>query len=496
MKGGSWDISLVEAAEIKRGVTAVIGSGGKTSLIAALALALSLHSGVIITTSTHVRDFPGVKTTDGRDEAAVRAELQKNRVVLIGEREYSGKLTEPVMPYSRMRALADYVLVEADGARGKPLKAHASYEPNIPADADDVIAVIGADGFGKSVADAAHRPELYAAALGTDGRHTVTPEDAAYLTRSHFSGKLIINKCDGEAQTALARRFAHAYSGRTAAISIAEREVRFVERPRPLIAVRGAGDIASGIAARFLSAGCMVVMADCERPTAIRRTVAFSEAVRLGECSVGGITARLASSSADALAIAASSDIAVLVDPDGSALRRLRPAALVDAILAKRNTGTCISDADTVIGVGPGFTAGIDCHAAVETKRGHDLGRVYYEGSPIPNTGVPGMVGGKSFERLIRAASDGEFIPRAEIGDMVNEGDVVASSGGTPIYALTSGVVRGMLPGGYEVHAGMKCGDIDPRGEREYCFTISDKARAVGGGALEAAEHFMKLSNK
>ncbi|MDR2247601.1 MAG: EF2563 family selenium-dependent molybdenum hydroxylase system protein, partial [Treponema sp.] len=179
--------------------------------------------------------------------------------------------------------------------------------------------------------------------------------------------------------------------------------------------------------------------------------------------------------------------------------RRINPAAVVDAIIAKRNTGTTITDAQTVVGVGPGFTAGYDCHAVVETSRSHTLGRVIYEGGTIPNTGIPGNIGGYTIERLLRTNADGIFVARKRIGDVVHRGEVVAEtvpeqgSGGAapiPIVAAIDGILRGILPSGLPVSQGMKAGDIDPRCKKDHCFTVSDKALAVAGGVLEALLHF------
>ena len=182
-----------------------------------------------------------------------------------------------------------------------------------------------------------------------------------------------------------------------------------------LVYMRGAGDIATGIALRLHRAGLAVVMADIAEPTCIRRTVAFCEAIRLGEACVEGVCARLAHDAAQARAIADTSDIAVVVDPAADMLGEMAPDVVVDAILAKKNLGTTIDMAPVVIGVGPGFTAGVDCHAAVETKRGHYLGRALYEGSPIANTGIPGIIGGHGSERVLRAPADGTFDPLAEV---------------------------------------------------------------------------------
>ena len=233
-----------------------------------------------------------------------------------------------------------------------------------------------------------------------------------------------------------------------------------------------------------------VVMTDIAAPTAIRRTVAFSEAVRLGVCTVEDAEARLCENVPDVFALLKQGIVPVLIDPFCACRAELRPDALVDAILAKKNLGTEISFAPVVVGVGPGFTAGIDCHAVVETMRGHTLGRVLYEGSALPNTAVPGLIGGFAGERVLRAPADGVFSGVRRIGDAVNAGDTVGYVAGEPMTCTISGVLRGLLADGVGVRKGMKAGDVDPRGQAEYCFTCSDKALAVGGGVLEALLHF------
>jgi xanthine dehydrogenase accessory factor len=257
-----------------------------------------------------------------------------------------------------------------------------------------------------------------------------------------------------------------------------------------LILLRGAGDIATGIALRLHRAGFAVVMTDLAKPTAIRRTVCFSEAIRQGSTEVEGVRARCVQSTAQAAALAATGTVAVLADPAGACIPALQPNAVVDAILAKRNLGTKITDAPIVIGVGPGFTAGVDCHAAVETMRGHYLGRVLYTGSPLPNTGVPGSIGGYTTERVLRAPADGVFKPHMEIGRQVHAGETAADVAGVPMLCTIDGVLRGILPAGTVVQKGMKSGDIDPRCAPEHCLCASDKALAVGGGVLEAILHF------
>lgn len=253
-----------------------------------------------------------------------------------------------------------------------------------------------------------------------------------------------------------------------------------------LVLIRGAGDLASGIALRLHHAHYQIVMTDLPKPTAIRRTVCFSQALLFGTATVEDVTARRAENAKEALAIVAKGDIAVLADPEAKSKNALLPDALVDAILAKRNLGTAITDAPLVIGVGPGFTAGVDCHVCVETMRGHTLGRVITEGSPIPNTNIPGLIGGFAGERVLRAPDTGIFHQLREIGDLVVSGETMGEVNGQPMRCTISGVLRGILPDGTAVVKGMKSGDVDPRGDVSACYTASDKAIAIGGGVLQA----------
>ena len=256
------------------------------------------------------------------------------------------------------------------------------------------------------------------------------------------------------------------------------------------VLIRGAGDLASGIALRLFHAKMEVVMTDLPRPTAIRRTVCFSQAILFGTMTVEDVTAVFAETPEAAVSILKEKKIPVLADPEAACIAALRPDAVVDAILAKRNLGTKITDAPCVIGVGPGFTAGVDCHACVETMRGHTLGRVITEGSPIPNTNIPGLIGGFAGERVLRAPADGIFRQRLEIGDMVEQNEIAGYVGTEPMRCQISGVLRGLLADGTPVHKGMKAGDVDPRGEVSYCQLVSDKALAIGGGVLEAILRF------
>lgn len=262
------------------------------------------------------------------------------------------------------------------------------------------------------------------------------------------------------------------------------------------ILIRGAGDLATGIASRLYGAGHQILMTEIEVPLTVRRTVALSRAVYEDRAQVEEMLGVLVKDQAGAEQAIAKGDIAVMVDETASCREWFHPDVIVDAVLAKKNLGTKITDAPFVIGVGPGFTAGADCNCVIETKRGHTLGNIIWRGSAIPNTGVPGNVAGYTIERLIRAASDGILEPKVQIGDFVEKGQVVAVTGGVPVYAQMSGIVRGMLQAGVQVPCNLKIGDIDARAEVSHCYTISDKARAIGGGVLEAVTGFERMKDR
>ncbi len=251
--------------------------------------------------------------------------------------------------------------------------------------------------------------------------------------------------------------------------------------------VRGAGDLASGVLAHLYRCGFAVLALECEQPAAIRRKAAFCDAVYDGLSQVEGITCRRIDRAEQTWDTLASGQLPLLVDTRANCLTQLHPAALVDAILAKRNLGTALDMAPVVVAMGPGFRAPDDCHAVIETMRGHDLGRVIYSGTAIPNTGVPGMIAGYAAERVIHAPAAGVMRAVCTIGDVVQRGDVIAYVGQTPVYATLTGVVRGLLRDGYDAPKGMKMADIDPREQqRNNCVTISDKARCIAGGVMEA----------
>ena len=227
-----------------------------------------------------------------------------------------------------------------------------------------------------------------------------------------------------------------------------------------LVVIRGGGDLATGTALRLYRAKMQVVICETASPTSIRRTVCFSEAVRLGETTVEGVTARRAVLS-EVPGLLAGGIVPVLVDPEAACVGTLRPDAVVDAILAKRNLGTVIDMAPIVVAAGPGFTAGEDCHAVVETMRGHYLGRVIYSGSALPNTNVPGLIGGYAGERVLRAPADGIFQGARQIGDRVRSGETMGYVAGVPMACTIDGILRGLLADGVAVTKGMKSGDVD-----------------------------------
>ena len=258
-----------------------------------------------------------------------------------------------------------------------------------------------------------------------------------------------------------------------------------------LVLIRGAGDLASGVAWRLHRCGFPVVMTELPAPLVVRRTVAFAEAVYSGETFVQGTHARLAQDAAEARQLVAQGIIPVLVDPAAACRAELQPRVIVDAIMAKTNTGTRMDDAPLVVALGPGFTAGLDCHAVVETNRGHDLGRVLWQGPPEPDTRLPGEVGGYRGARVLRSPADGFVHGHVPIGSAVEEGQIIAHVNGVPISAPFGGVLRGLVHPQAAVRTGMKIGDLDARADPRYCFTVSEKSLAVAGGVLEATLSYL-----
>jgi len=262
-----------------------------------------------------------------------------------------------------------------------------------------------------------------------------------------------------------------------------------------LVLIKGGGDLATGVALRLFHAGFPIVITELPQPLMVRRTVSLGEAVNLGEARVEDVLAVRVEDTAAVRRVlgrrCVGRRIPVLVDPQAECRHELRPTIVVDAIMAKRNLGTSMADAPWVVALGPGFCAGADCHVVIETNRGHDLGRPIYQGCAEPNTGVPGNVGGRTHERVLRAPAVGVMENCADIGQYVAAGQVVAVVDGHPVWAEIDGVLRGLLRSGAQVSAKDKIGDVDPRAEPAHCYRVSDKALAVGGGVLEAVMGFL-----
>ena len=260
---------------------------------------------------------------------------------------------------------------------------------------------------------------------------------------------------------------------------------------KDLIIVRGGGDLATGTVYKLKRCGCPVLILETANPAAIRRTVSFSEAVFHGHQTVEGVTCYLAENLEQAKRFLNEGKLTMLVDPLGESIAALHPMAVVDAILAKKNLGTNRDMAPITVGLGPGFTAGCDVDAVIETKRGHTLGMVLRSGSAAPNTGIPGIIGGFGRERVIYCPAAGTLRNVKRITDTVSKGETIAvvetDTGIVPVKATLDGIVRGLIRDGYPVSRGFKIADIDPRIEElQNCFTISDKARCIAGGVLEA----------
>ena len=254
---------------------------------------------------------------------------------------------------------------------------------------------------------------------------------------------------------------------------------------KKIVLIRGGGDLASGVAVCLHESGYGVVVAELAQPLVVRRKVSFAEAIYEGSCNVEGTTGRKVESLAQALDAIAAGEIAVLVDPQGKCLESLKPIAIVDGRMLKRETPDEFSGKWRLIGLGPGFTGGVNCWVAIETNRGPDLGKILHEGSPEPDTGRPAKVMGYSLERVIYAHREGTFKTLVQIGDQVEAGQQVAEIDGEPVRSQIKGVVHGLLRDRLKVKAGVKVGDIEPSGERELCFKVTDKSRKIGASVVQ-----------
>jgi xanthine dehydrogenase accessory factor len=252
------------------------------------------------------------------------------------------------------------------------------------------------------------------------------------------------------------------------------------------VLIRGAGEMATGVAWTLARCHFKVVLLEAPQPLAVRRLVSFCEAVYEGQKTVEGIQAVLVSSPKEIETAWQEGQIPLLIDPQMTVAGELQPAVLVDAIMAKKQCPPLLGNAPLVVALGPGFTAGRDAHAVIETNRGHNLGRILTRGEAEPDTGRPGNIAGFSLERVLRAPAEGRIKNVKAIGDQVLKDETVADVAGQPIRSQIRGVLRGLIRDGTPVLPGLKVGDVDPRGVREYCATISEKARAIGGGVLAA----------
>ncbi len=265
----------------------------------------------------------------------------------------------------------------------------------------------------------------------------------------------------------------------------------FQEMPLPIkelvIAIKGAGEMATGVATRLFQANFKhIFMVEIENPVAVRRRVSFCEAIHDGTIEVEGVRAKRVLNMNEIPRVWEDNCIPVLVDPDWKSIKTIHPQVVVDAIIAKKNLGTRKEDAPLVIGLGPGFEAGLDVHKVIETLRGHNLGRIIETGCPAPNTGIPGSIKGFTSERVLRAPCFGTFTAIIPLGSMVKKNEIIGHVGNQPVIAKIDGILRGLIRDNTRVKDGLKIADIDPRGNRDYVTSISEKARAIGGGVLEA----------
>ncbi len=254
-----------------------------------------------------------------------------------------------------------------------------------------------------------------------------------------------------------------------------------------IIAIKGAGEMASAVAWRLcMSNFRKILMLETDSPLAVRREVSFCEAVHQGQKEVEKVRAARVQYPDEIEPCWEKNEIAVMVDPQWQTLKTIQPEVIVDAVLAKKNLGTHLKEAPLVIGLGPGFYAGKDVHLVIETNRGHNLGRIVTSGEAEPNTGTPGAIGGFTEERVLRAPGAGQFLCVRNIGDSIIKNVIIGSVAGVEVRSSIDGVLRGLIRPNSQVTQGLKIGDIDPRGEVSYCFTISDKSRAIAGSVLEA----------
>ena len=522
-------------------VISIVGAGGKTSTMYDLAEELAAKGArVLITTSTHIAKPEQYRTEvipklADLDAGSYAGALRNPRgfILAAGKQaegpDHAWKLAMPedlgeerVM--KRLLSQFDVILIEADGAKRLPLKVPSDTEPVLIPQTGLIIACVGLTAGGKQFGDSCFRFTSHGGWLHKEAQDVIGAEDMTLLLMDERGSRkgvddryyrILLNQADTKTEQKLSEKVASMLPGnlqsgcaRTtrkrrrnamidsettdAVMTNTETKQRRTGMTDGMgrVLIKGSGDLASGIALRLHRAGFRILMTDIAVPTTVRRTVAFSPAVYQGHMQVEDVTGVLCDSVKVAEQEIQNGNIAIMVDETARCTHEFHPDVVVDAILAKRNLGTKITDAPFVVGVGPGFTAGEDCHCVVETKRGHYLGRCIWKGSAIPNTGIPGMIGGYGLERLIKAPAAGVFKGAVEIGAVVKKNDVVGYVDQTPVLEQIDGVVRGLLQDGVEVTTGMKSGDVDPRCDVAHCFTVSDKASSIGGGVLEAVLNY------
>ncbi|UCD63612.1 MAG: EF2563 family selenium-dependent molybdenum hydroxylase system protein [Candidatus Zixiibacteriota bacterium] len=265
-----------------------------------------------------------------------------------------------------------------------------------------------------------------------------------------------------------------------------------VSAAKSAVVIRGAGEMASGVIRQLAAAGFQVIALEQPEPSCIRRFVCYADAFYRGKVTVDGITAFVVNSPEEAVTAAVGRNVPVLIDPQADLLKAFKPAAVVDGRMLKENIDTSIDMAAVVIGLGPGFVAGNNCHASVETQRGKNLGRIFYDGGPQADTGVPAPVNGFTSQRVLRSPAEGGFVSCCSIGDIVKSGQTLGEVGGVSVAAEIDGMVRGLIHDGVRVTPGQKIGDVDPRCDEQLCYRMSDKAGTIGRSVLEALKVLSK----
>lgn len=471
-------------------IVSLVGAGGKTTTMYRLAEQCARRGKrVLVTTTTHI-----MRPEESYVATAIeaRALWSQKKYATIGNVRPDGRLQMPdAAIYDELAGEADVVLIEADGSKTLPCKVPASHEPVIVDECNLVIAVLGMSALGRRMDEVCFRFEKCGAWLGVDGADLLDEEIAAKILSSEQGSRqyvgerecvVLLNQCDSPERIVRAEKIAEKLGDIPVIINSHVKD--------KLIVVRGAGDIATGTIVGLRKANYPVLALETARPVAVRRQVALSEAIYDGEKTVDGVSAIRVDSVADVWPAIEAGKVPVLVDEAGTAIDKLRPAAVIDGIIAKRNLGISRKMAPLTIAFGPGFVAGEDVDYVIETMRGETLGKIYREGAAIPNTGIPGEIGGYCEERVLRAPVPGVFTNVRKLGDVVEAEEVVAyvtafDGEVHEVRARISGFVRGLLRDGFEVTKGFKCGDVDPRMEEVGNYDkITDKAQKIASSTI------------